>query len=69
MRNLGELLIQSLQDAIAFEEGNLDARIQSREMIVRGGEEREKKTAILQSHNKHFTRLSASIVDKGACGE
>ena len=34
MKSLGALLIQSLQDAVAFEEGRLNARIQVRELTV-----------------------------------
>ena len=35
MKNFGELLIQSLHDAVAFEGGKLDARINVRELTVR----------------------------------
>ncbi len=34
MKNLGELLIQSLHDAVAFEEGKLDARIKVGELTL-----------------------------------
>jgi putative transcriptional regulator len=34
-KNLGELLLQSLHDAVAFEEGRLEARVSIRELTVR----------------------------------
>ncbi len=64
MKNLGDLLIQSLEDAVAFEEGKLDARIQIRELTVS-----EKKAGIVQSNDKRFARVSAAMIDKSACGE
>ncbi len=47
MKSLGELLIQSLHDAVAFEDGKLDARINVRELTVREAKS-EKKPEILQ---------------------